>query len=345
MNFAEIIFITLGATGVWIIVMVLFGGLEKLSKRQKVDAITLRVQQAEREAHGERVEELTLPERIAKSVSDLTQSAPGRQETPLMTQLMRAGMPFFSPQHFYNRQVLYAIGMTVFGILAGTLFSLFFNLTPWLILMLGLALGIYGATLPGQEVRKKTIRRKEGLKIDMTFHLPRLRMGLRNIGEISLAMKDVIASSPQEIPFSQNEQEEMRKRWDTLPQETAIELSMYLSGIGGNYFSELLTRFSTELGRGVSPEEAAEKMNRYFEPFFFMDHFLSLLVQGINGRPIAKLLADLDLHLHRDLKKTIRQKGADAETKMAFASMLALIPIFIVILVPLVVIAMSFLGG
>jgi uncharacterized protein YpmB len=344
MTAAQILFIFLGALGIWLIIMQAFSLFGKISSKQKTDAFTLHVQSVERAAHGESVEELTFLERMARTFSNLTKRK-NSDDADLSTKLLRAGLPYFSPQHYYSRQISYTVLLASMGILIGSFLSLMLNMPYYIVIIIAFILGVWGSTFPAQEVKKKTKERVNGLILDMTYHLARLRMQFDRWGQIRPAIDRVVATAPKEVTFSKSELELIEKKRDSIPQEIAINLSLYLSGIGGNLFAELLNRFTMELSRGVSPEDAAERMKQHFEPNFDMDLFLKTIVAGINGEPIGERLREIDNRLHRELSKRIKFAGAKAETTITLVSAFTLLPLFIVVGVPMLLMASQFFGG
>lgn len=344
MKFLEILLIFLGAIGLWLSLMTLTGSFARLVNRKEVDRLTLRSQRVDQAAHGEQEHALSLPLRIMRSFHRIGRSQ-AEDEGQLMLRLLRAGLPFTSPQHYYTRQITYALLMAAMGLLVGSVAAMMIKIPLVLVMIAAFALGVWGATLPEQEVRRKIAVRKRGLVLDMTYQITRLRIHLDVLGQVRSAMNAVLETVPRGVPFSQFERKQIEKNRPYLTEEVAVEVAMFLSGIGGNHFAELLNRFSLELSRGVSPEDAAEAMKRYFEPGFEMDSFLKALVAGIRGEPVKERLLAIDRRLHRQLRKLIKESGARAETAITLYSAITILPLFIVIGIPLIFIAMKFIAG
>ncbi len=344
MSTSTVFFIFMGGVGLWIIIIFALGLFGKLFKREVVDVFTARKQEVERMVRGVRLTELSFLERFMQSFNNLT-ATKGDGEADLMTKIFQAGLPFFSPQHYYSRQIAYAVMMAAMGLLVGSAAAFLFRIPFIVVIVIAFLLGIWGSTLPAGEVRRKMNERVEGLILDMTYNITRLRMQFDRWGQIRPAIDRMLETAPKEGHFSDAEQSMIEKQWESFPEDVAVNLSMYLSGIGGNYFAELLNRFAMELSRGVSPEQAAERMKKHFKPSFEMDNFLKTLVAGINGEPIAERLREIDNRLHSQLSKRIRIAGAAAESIITLVSAITILPLFMIIGIPLALIALQFLGN
>lgn len=344
MALVEILLIFFGGVGLWLVFMSASGGFARIFKKKANDRLTLRSERVERRVLGEKESVLSLPLRLMRSFRRIGKVR-DEDDAALMLRLMRAGLPFYSPQHYYSRQLTYTLLMAAVGLLVGTVAALLVRIPPIVVVGAAFLLGVWGSSLPGQEVQQKIKKRRGGLILDMTFQITRLRIHLDVLGQIRGAMSAVLETAPRDNPFSEFERKQIEKNWGSLSEEMAVEISMVLSGIGGNYFAELLNRFSLELSRGVAPDEAAEAMKRYFEPSFEMDSLLKAIVAGIKGEPVKERLLTIDRRLHRQMRKMIREAGARAESAITVYSAMTILPLFIVILVPLMFIAMRFIGG
>ena len=96
--------------------------------------------------------------RMANSITELLPVGRfGLGEVPIEVQLIRAGNPYDSPTHFYQRKVafmgLYAVGGTILGVLAG--------LPAPLILLFVLIAGVMGLVSPESVIADKIKKRSD----------------------------------------------------------------------------------------------------------------------------------------------------------------------------------------
>jgi hypothetical protein len=256
-----------------------------------------------------------------------------------MVRLFQAGLPYYSPAHYYSRQVASALLFAAFALVNTAALAQVFHLPAVMILAVTFLLGLWGAAQPAAEVRSKTKRRAKDLVLDMTYQLPRLILLLEAYGSAQEAIREYLATAAR-MEKPEKEREEARRQAQTLSKEFALELGTALAGMGGNLFAELLNRIAGELTRGVRPEAIAIHLRQVFPPGIELDHFLQILIGGMEGNlPMKERLAELSHQLRVDLRARQREAAQAANQVVIVAAAAELLPIFAVVGAPVVFLA------
>ena len=149
MALVEILLIFFGGVGLWLVFMSASGGFARIFKKKANDRLTLRSERVERRVLGEKESVLSLPLRLMRSFRRIGKVR-DEGDAALMLRLMRAGLPFYSPQHYYSRQLTYTLLMAAVGLLVGTVAALLVRIPPIVVVGAAFLLGVWGSSLPGQ---------------------------------------------------------------------------------------------------------------------------------------------------------------------------------------------------
>jgi hypothetical protein len=278
-----------------------------------------------------------LAARLACSLGLLVKRA--RPDDELMTRLLQAGLPYYSPAHYYSRQVTTALLFAAFGLVNAAALSLALRLPFWLAATAALICGLWGASQPGAEVRARLRRRSRELALDMTYQLPRLVLLLEALGSLQEAMSGYLETA-QAPGAPEKVRREAEAQARLMSDRLVMDLGIALNGMGGNLFAELLNRIASQLARSVRPEEVVAQMRRLYPPSLELDNFLDILSTGLRGGlPMKERLAELSQQLRLDLRARQREATQAANQVVIIAAAAELLPIFAVVSAPVLYLA------
>lgn len=278
-----------------------------------------------------------LPARLARSFGMLTGRTSSDED--LMVRLLRAGLPYRSPAHYYSRQVTNALLFAAFGLVNASAVGLLLDLPIVVILGAALGLGLWGAGQPAAEVRARILKRSKAMTVDMTYQLPRLILLLDAFGTIQEAISGYL-STAERANLSEAERREMEEGRDQYTSYLAMQLGITLRGMGGNLFAELLQAISVELTRSVRPETIAGHMRLAYPPGVELNNFLDILTAGLSGgMPMKERLVELSHQLRIDLRARQREMTQAANQVVILAAAAELLPIFFVVGAPVLFMA------
>jgi hypothetical protein len=278
-----------------------------------------------------------LAARLARSLGLLTKSA--LPEDELMTRLLQSGLPYYSPAHYYSRQVTSALLFAAFGLVNAAALGLALRQPLWLVAAAALGCGLWGAAQPGAEVRARLRRRGRELALDMTYQLPRLVLLLEALGSLQEAMAGYLETA-QAPGTSEKVRREAEVQARLMSDRLAMDLGIALNGMGGNLFAELLNRIASQLARSVRPEDVAAQMRQLYPPSLELDNFLDILSAGLSGGlPMKERLAELAQQLRLDLRARQREAAQAANQVVIIAAAAELLPIFAVVSAPVLYLA------
>ena len=186
MGFHETGAILIGAVGLFTLLSSLTGLLARLLPQRSESRINQRLGLRGASAGG-----WSLMARIGRSFSRMKRES-YQTDDDLMDSLLRAGLPYTSPVHFYSRQILAVLIFGAFGLMLSLLLSVWVQIPPTMVLGAALLAGYWGSAQPQAEVKKRLRSRSEDLMVDMTYGLPRLILYLESMGEFQLAADRVL---------------------------------------------------------------------------------------------------------------------------------------------------------
>jgi hypothetical protein len=278
-----------------------------------------------------------LAARLARSLGLLTRSAP--PDDDLMTRLLQAGLPYYSPAHYYSRQVTSALLFAAFGLVNAAALGLALRLPLWVIAAAALVCGLFGAAQPEAEVRARLKRRSRELALDMTYQLPRLVLLLEALGSLQEAMSAYLATA-QAPGTPEKVRREAEAQARQMSDRLAMDLGIALNGMGGNLFAELLNHIASELARSVKMDDVALHMRRLYPPSLELDNFLDILAAGLaGGLPMKERLGELSQQLRLDLRARQREAAQAANQVVIITAAAELLPIFAVVSAPVLYLA------
>jgi hypothetical protein len=323
-----------GALGLWIVLSSLLGLPQQVWARLRRSPLAGLEPGSGGDDHAHN---WPLPSRIARSFSRISRNAPSDED--LMIRLFQAGLPYYSPAHYYSRQVTGALLFAAIGLVNAAALSMALHLPAWSVIAAAFALGLWGASQPAAEVRAKIARRRRDLVLDMTYQLPRLVLLLQAYGSAQEAIGGYLATADR-VDISEKERREAKKQARTLSAGFAIELGVAMNGMGGNLFAELLNRIAGELTRSVRPEQIADHMRTLYPPGMELNNFLDILAGGISaGLPMKERFSELAQQLRVDLRARQREAAQSANQIVILAAAAELLPIFAVVSAPVLYLA------
>ena len=331
--------LTIGAFGLWLLLMSALGlvdGLpEQIEKLRKSRLGELDVKNNDRKAAGNA--DWPLFARLAKSFVRVARSAP--EDKDLMIRLLQAGLPYQTPVHYYSRQVTNALLFAAFGLFNAAAIALVFHLPPILVIAIAFICGLWGSAQPAVEVRSKIARRRRDMTLDMTYQLPRLVLLLGAYGSIQDTITAYRAAAGDPDEALEKRQENLAKA-QKYSEQFGIVLGDTLAGLAGNLFADLLNRFAGELSRNVEPPAAAQRLRLLYPSSIELNHFLDILVGGIQGGlPMKERLTELASQLRVDLRARQREAAQAANQVVILAAAAELLPIFAIVGAPVVYMA------
>ena len=341
----HVFFVVMGAVGLWLIVNTLFGSFDKLFKKFSRDK--LGAMEGLRDGRDNIVTDESswpLSARIAKSLT----SVPGLKMTEsnrdLMTKLFQAGLPFYTPAHYFTSQILITLLFGGGALLALIFISTIIQLPAIAIMFLSLAGAMFGATLPSSELKNKIKKRKEDLIVDMTYQLPRLISLLAAYGTILEAIKNYGDRSKSD-QLTEKQKKTLLMRSQELTKQYAMELNIAIRGMGGNIFSEMLGRLASDISGGKSPEEAVTHIQQLYPFSIEVNNFLEIFTSGLKeGYPTRARLQELADQLRFDMKQRAKDAASRANLVVIVAGFMALLPMMIIIGAPMIDIAIDLFG-
>lgn len=328
--------IVVGAIGLWVALMTLFGGLNNLIQRLFGTKTALDMNMDEKNHVDDDVSDIRKWPLAARWMHSL--AGVGKKEAPnnkdLMVRLMQSGFVFASPAQYYYYQVALALMMGAGFLAVMIILSTTTPVSPMLIILVSFALGMIGAMLPESQVKSAIKKRQDDLRLDMTFQLPRFILLLESTGNMQSAIKSILESAErQDIPTKKAE--ERRKAMDALTQEYQIELGMSLTGFGGNLFAELINRIAQLLQQQAKPEAIMEDIENHFKMFPALSEFLTVIQDGLRGHPMKDNLVQLSEQLRKDLNSILKDSSTKAVTVTTLGTGIALIALMAIFLAPM----------
>ena len=325
----HILFVTLGGLGLFMVLTGITGFIARLLPGLYKSKGLKRVIAAEKS------EQITLPfaARLAKSIGSV--SSKSQTDDELMDQLIRAGLPFLSPAHYYGRQIAYTLLYGAFGLLLGLAPTFFFTLNPLIVLGISLAMGIWGSTQPKAEVQKKLKERQTQLVVDMTYSLPRLTLHIEALGDLQRAIGAVLKDT-QRGSITTEHRDKLEQQAKYITKQYQLLFQTAIMGFGGDLFAEALNRFASLLSQAKSADETAATVAHYYPKTPEFANFLDIAVAGITGTiKMKERLDDLSEQLFHELILTQREAAAKARQIVVLAAAAQLLPIFVLIGAPI----------
>jgi hypothetical protein len=278
--------------------------------------------------------------RIGRSFSRIKQEN-YKTDDDLMDRLLRAGLPYYTPAHFYGRQIAYTLLFGAFGLIVLLLFSVLIQLPPLIILGGALFIGFWGSTQPQGEVKKLLKERSDDLVVDMTYGIPRLLLYLESLGEFQLATNKVLET----VQISQLPEKEIKNREEAaklVSNEYALLIGTTFIGFGGNLFAEMLNRLASYLAQSIPVEEAIEKTKRFYPTTPKLNQFLDIVQAGIQQEiPMRERLEDMQEVLRDELGLRVKEKAASAKQLVIVAAAAELLPLFMIVGAPTIAMAVQ----
>ena len=255
-----------------------------------------------------------------------------------MLNLIKAGLPFVSPAHYYGSQAIYSLMFGVGILVILLIMSSIFNIPLLFIFVLSLVGGYFGAIQPDAEVKSGIKRRREEMVLDLTNQLQRFITALESTGNAIEALRDVAQTAHDPVV-----DEETRKKAATeseaLSKEYQSLLAMTLQGMGGNLFAEIINHIAVLVGQGRPISEAVGDVRVLYPEAIEMDSFFNILISAEKGVALKERLEDLSDQLYVDLDSTSRERAAKAEQMVTVAGFVALLPLFVIIGAPMITMA------
>lgn len=283
------------------------------------------------------VKKWPLSARIMRSLFGDSKNREGDQQD-LMLNLIKAGLPFVSPAHYYGSQAIYSLMFGVGILVILLIMSSIFNIPLLFIFVLSLVGGYFGAIQPDAEVKSGIKRRREEMVLDLTNQLQRFITALESTGNAIEALRDVAQTAHDPVV-----DEETRKKAATeseaLSKEYQSLLAMTLQGMGGNLFAEIINRIAVLVGQGRPISEAVGDVRVLYPEAIEMDSFFNILISAEKGVALKERLEDLSDQLYVDLDSTSRERAAKAEQMVTVAGFVALLPLFVIIGAPMITMA------
>ena len=289
---------------------------------------------------------------LARLMVSLSRATGRKQPSPegLMARLVRSGMRYYSPQHYYSQQMLGALLMFGVGFLFSTIAGLFFSMPFWGMAAMSLGLALYGFTLPANEVASAIKKRRLALLVDMTYSLPRLVLAIQKYGNIFAAMREYSANNlplPAEV-----EAEQGRIKPKELGEENAEVRQMVaraLSGFGGHEFARLVNEIAAAMSEtGADPRATIELIRDAYPDLVEKDIFLDIILGGLGAEQVvvSDRLHDFAGSLRKNHRQRIVMAGQSAGAIVSATSAMQLLPIIVIIGAPIVSsLTMFFSGG
>ena len=324
-----IILVALGGIGLFMVLSGITGILFRLFPT------IFRQKGLERSFTSDRGEEIDLPfiARIAKTIGGVS---PKRQtDNELTDQLIRAGLPFYSPAHYYGRQIAYTLLYGAFGLLMGLMPTFFFTINPLIVMGVSLAMGLWGSTQPKAEVNKKLKERRERLVVDMTYSLPRLTLHVEALGDIQRAIGAVLDNA-ERGSITSEKKDDLQSEAKYIAKEYQLLFQTAITGFGGDMFAEALNRLASLLAQAKSAQQAVDPVARYYPRTPEFTSFLDITVAGISGTiRMKERLDDLSEQLFAELLMTQRESASKARQIVVLAAAAQLLPLFVLIGAPI----------
>ena len=330
--------ILIGAVGLFAILSALTGLLSRLIPGKIESRISKRLG-----VRGESDKSWPVMARIGRSFSRLKRESYDSEED-LMDTLLRAGLPYTTPVHFYSRQILAALIFGAFGLVLGLLFSVLIEIPPMMVLGTALLLGFWGSTQPQAEVKKNLKIRAEDLILDMTYGLPRLILYLESMGEFQLAANRVLQTE-EVTSLPQDESLKRQQAARMVSEEYALLLGATVIGFGGNLFADMLNRLASYLAQSIPVLEAVEMTRRFYPATPKLNQFLDIVSAGVAQEiPMKQRLEDMQITLREELKLHVKERAASAKQVVIIAAAAELLPLFLIVGAPTVYMAVQMFG-
>jgi len=281
--------------------------------------------------------------RIGRSFSRMKRES-YQTDDDLMDSLLRAGLPYTSPVHFYSRQILAALIFGAFGLMLSLLLSVWVQIPPTMVLGAALLAGYWGSAQPQAEVKKRLRSRSEDLMVDMTYGLPRLILYLESMGEFQLAADRVLQT---EVITRLPQPEILRRQQGAMlvSEEYAMLLGATFIGFGGNLFADMLNRLASYLAQSIPVEEAVEKTKRFYPNTPKLNQFLDIVSAGVAQEiPMKQRLEDMQIVLRDELRLRVKEQAAGAKQVVILAAAAELLPLFMIVGAPTVYMAVQMFG-
>jgi hypothetical protein len=344
-NFGQILFFVAGILGLFLLLAAIFlpGLSVTVSKRKNILDL-----EAKKKYDAYDVKTWSL---LARLMYSLSRSTGKRQQSPedLMTRLVRSGLRYYSPQHYYSQQMLGALLMFGVGFLFSVIAGLFTSIPFWAMAAMSLGLALYGFTLPANEVANAIKKRRLALLVDMTYSLPRLVLAIQKYGNIFAAMREYSANN---VPLpAEVEAEQGRIKEKELGEENAEVrqiVARAFSGFGGHEFARLVNEIAAAMSEtGADPRATIEIIRDSYPDLVEKDIFLDIILGGLGAEQVAASdrLRDFAGSLRKNHRQRIVVAGQSAGAIVSATSAMQLLPIIVIIGAPIVSSLTMFFGG
>jgi len=285
---------------------------------------------------------------MAKNITELLPVGRfGLGEVPIEVQLIRAGNPYDSPTHFYQRKVafmgLYAVGGTILGVLAG--------LPAPLILLFVLIAGVMGLVSPESVIADKIKKRSDLLRREMAFMLDRVAFAVMAYGTFQETLSQMSslmrpeADGSYELPFEKRV--EMSRKLGVETHKFQAALGAGMVGMGGGLFAEFLNQMALFLSAGTGDGfmEVRSKLASNFPLSSEVESFLDIVDAGLRGAPMADRLFELADDMIEELAQEQREAGMRATLIVTAGAGAILIPLLLVVGGPAFSLVLDVFGG
>ncbi|MCB2160625.1 hypothetical protein KQH40_00905 [bacterium] len=338
MQFLKVFFIILGGIGLFTVMSGLLGVFERFIPGNRQNEIGKRLG-----IKNQTEDHWPLMARIGRSFSSIKQEK-YKTEDDLMDSLLRAGLPYYSPAHFYGRQIAYTLLYGAFGLIVMLLFSVLINISPTVVIGTALLMGYWGSVQPQAEVTKLLKMRAEDMTIDMTYGLPRLILYLESLGEFQLATNRVL----QTEHVTHLPEKEILKRQEAarlISRENALLVGATFMGFGGNLFADMLNRLASYLAQSIPVEEAIVRTKRFYPNTTKLNQFLDIVMAGVQQEiPMKTRLEEMQEVLRDELGLKVKEKAASAKQIVIVAAAAELLPLFMIVGAPTISMAVQMFG-
>jgi len=344
-NFGRIVFLVAGILGLFLLLAAVFLPGLSVTVRKRKSVLDI---EAGNKYDPYDVKTWSL---LARWMYSLSRSTGRKRHSPedLMARLVRSGMRYYSPQHFYSQQMLGALLMFGVGFLFAVVTGLFISLPFWGMAAMSIGLALYGFSLPAGEVTGAIRKRRLALLVDMTYSLPRLVLAIQKYGNIFAAMREYSANS---MPLPGEVEAELGK---IKPKELGDEndevrqvVARAFSGFGGHEFARLINEIAAAMSEsGADPRATIETIRDSYPDLVEKDIFLDIILGGLGAEQVAvsDRLHDFAGSLRKNHRQRIVMAGQSAGAIVSATSAMQLLPIIVIIGAPIVSSLTMFFGG
>jgi hypothetical protein len=282
----------------------------------------------------------TLP-LAARLAQDISNAIPIETERdPIEIRLLRAGNPYDSPAHFYQRKFGYMVLFTATTLII----SYFLSIPAPMILVLITVAALFGLYAPDSEVNDRINKRRDALRREMAFMLDRVAYALMAYGTLQEALarlgtaySDGDEDSERMVLLPTNFEEQENKR------ERMAAMGSTLTGMGGGLFAEYLNRLASLLLSSAEERfgKIRQELGQHYPSSPEIQSFLDIVETGLRGAPMIEHLFELADAMIGDLAQEQREAGMRATAIVVAAAGLILIPLLLVVGGPAFTLAIS----